>query len=686
MNSMPSVRSALCVALVSTVLLAAAALPLRAAAPPPEQVLPADTLAFVTFPDWSAVRAARDQSAPVQLWNDPAMKPFREHFLTKWREEVVEPLERELEIKFADYAGLANGQITMALIQPAIEDGKPGTPGQVFLLDVGDQQERLETRLEALRRKWVDAGKTLRTESVRGTEFAVVRLSTNDIPDTLRKFLPGKSDVEEYREPGSEPAAAPCELFIGTHESVLILADTAESAAKVVTRLTGGALPPLAEVDQFASDASRLFRNARVYGWVNATEATRLLEASFRKEAELDEQFSPDPFAQIKPEKVIAATGLGSLRSAAFAVEQDAQGGKVTLFIGAPADTRTGLFKILAGEPKESAPPPFIPADVVQFQRWRLDGKKTYAALEQMLSEISPQMLNGLNFAINTADLAGKEQDPNFSLRAQLVDNLGDDMISYIKPPRSLDAAGIASPPSLFLLGAQNSQQMVSALRMVLGLLFRGGEPPAERDFLGTTITTFALPNSGMMADPNAGPREFNVATSRGYLAFSSDAATLEEFLRSADSPVKPLRQVAGFAEAAEAVSDPGNSLLTYENQRETARSRLEALRQASGDDQPAEQPGMTPITESLGLGMPRNELKEWFDFALLPPFEQIEKYFYYTLFGGGGSAEGLTFKIYSPTPPALLEQAAAEAGQAAEPSPEPATTEPAEAAKPADE
>jgi hypothetical protein len=681
MNSTRLARAGQTVALALTVLGWLALTPGRtqAAPPPPEQLLPADTLAMVTVPDWAGLRAAQSESTLVQLWNDPALKPFREHFLEQWREEVIQPLERELQIQFADYAGMVRGQVTIALIQGTPTDAGPAKPRQVFLLDSGDQQQRLKTQLEDLRRKWTDAGKPLRTETVRGVEFAVVRLSTNEIPNTLRKFLPGKSDVEELRDPNAnDTEAEPCELFIGMQDSVLILTDTADAAGKVLTRLTGGALPPLSEVDQFAGDASRLFRHALFYGWVNAQDATELMARAFAREAADDEQFSPDPFAQVKPEKVISATGLGSLRSAAFAYEQSPAGGTLTLYLGAPDETRSGVFKILAGEPRDASPPPFVPADVVQYQRWRLDGKKTYAALEQMLRDISPQMLNGVNFALNTADLAGKEKNPNFSLREQLVDNLGDDLISYVKPPRSQSATDLASPPTLFLIGARDGQQMVSAFRMVLGLLFRGGEPASDRDFLGTTIITFSLPNPAMFNDPTAKPREFNVAVSRGYVALSTDSAILEEFLRSADNPVKPLRQVPGFAEALEVVSAPGNSLLSYENQRETARLRLEALRQSATNEAPDLQPGMTPIQESLGLGLPRNELKGWFDFSLLPPFEKIEQYFHYSLFGGGGSAHGLTLKVYSPVPPVLRERAAQEASQppaapATEPAPAPA-------------
>jgi hypothetical protein len=38
----------------------------------------------------------------------------------------------------------------------------------------------------------------------------------------------------------------------------------------------------------------------------------------------------------------------------------------------------------------------------------------------------------------------------------------------------------------------------------------------------------------------------------------------------------------------------------------------------------------------------------------LLPPFEKIQHYFYHTVYAGGGSVDGLTLKIFSPTPPQL--------------------------------
>jgi hypothetical protein len=193
---------------------------------------------------------------------------------------------------------------------------------------------------------------------------------------------------------------------------------------------------------------------------------------------------------------------------------------------------------------------------------------------------------------------------------------------------------------------------------MVMGMFSRGA-PPSTREFLGTTIHSFELPNPAMEYDPQATARKLSLAVSRGYVAVTSDDAILEEFLRSADNPVKPLRQLPGLMESAETVAGPGNSLFSFEDQRQVMRLQLEVMRHLATNSTPELQDPMTPITESLGVGMPRTGWTEWFDFSLLPPFDQIEKYFYHTVYGGGGSAEGLTLKVFSPTPPELKAKSA---------------------------
>jgi len=191
----------------------ATALSLRAAVPPAENLLPADTLLLVTAPDFTAVRAAALHSPGWLFWNDPAMKPFHDKFMARWNEQFIAPLEHDLGVKLEDYAGLPQGQLAFAVTQNGWNgaDDSP-QPGLLLLLDARDQGGLLKTNLDALRRKWTDGGKAIHTETVRGIPFFVVTLSSNDLP-SLTGIFHGRPPVSELgKEPKAEKSG---ELVVG---------------------------------------------------------------------------------------------------------------------------------------------------------------------------------------------------------------------------------------------------------------------------------------------------------------------------------------------------------------------------------------------------------------------------------------------------------------------------------------
>src|SRR5436189_6345551 len=83
-----------------------------AAIPAPEKLLPDDTLVVITAPDFAKLRDVYASCPQTQLWSDPAMKPFKDKFMSKLREEFFQPLERELGVSLDDYAKLPQGQLT----------------------------------------------------------------------------------------------------------------------------------------------------------------------------------------------------------------------------------------------------------------------------------------------------------------------------------------------------------------------------------------------------------------------------------------------------------------------------------------------------------------------------------------------------------------------------------------------
>ena len=210
------------------------------------------------------------------------------------------------------------------------------------------------------------------------------------------------------------------------------------------------------------------------------------------------------------------------------------------------------------------------------------------------------------------------------------------------------------SPPSLFLLGSPHPEQLAAALKSVLVFMSQQAGAPAEREFLGRKIFSVTLPAIPLpMSGPPrpAGPRTLNYAASGGYVALSTDASLLEEYLRSSESQAKTLRELPGLAEATQKVSEPGTGLLGYENRAEIIRFAFEGWK-----NQPN---SLTNAASNLlpgGLGMagPEKNFKEWADVSLLPPFTKVARYFHFMVYGVSANVDGLTLKLFAPIPPAL--------------------------------
>ncbi len=621
----------------------------RAAIPAPEKVLPDDTLVLVTAPDFNKLREVWKQTPLSRFWNDPAMRPFKEHFLSKWTESVVQPVERELGLKLADYADLLEGQVTFAVLQNGWQGGDDPAPGVVLLVDAKDKKDQLTQHLADFRKKWVESGKALRTQKIRDVEFTVLSVASNDAPKTLNTWFPPASEEPEAGDdPPPKKAPAKQEWVFGQVDSLLVTGNSTKAVERIVLRLTGGTIPPLAELAAYQANHLALFRDAPLYGWVNAKAVIDILSHQTAEKKENSD--APNPF-DISPAKLMNALGLASLKTVALSFQNSEQGALFAGFLGVPESDRQGVFKILAGEPKESNPPSFVPADALKFQRWRIDGQKTWAALEHMAGDISPQWLAGINFLLDTANAAAKEKDPTFDVKKNLIGNLGDDIITYEKPARGKSTGEMTAPPSIFLLGSPRPEELALALKSLLVLVGQqSGAPPEEREFLGRKIYSVPLRAIGlpMGATPVSGaPARLNYAASGGYVAFSTDAATLEEFLRTSDSQGKMLRETPGFGEAAQKVLGPGASLFGFENQAELLRGWFEILR-----TNPALATNSTASSVAGMLPIPAIGLKDWFDFSLLPPFDQVSKYFYFSVYGGGATVDGLAFKMFMPLPP----------------------------------
>lgn len=628
---------------------------IRAAVPTPAQLLPPDTLAVVSVPDWEKAAELFSQSAAGQLWRDPALRAFKEKLIKRMELELITPLERELSTKFSDYTGLLNGQVTFACTRNGWDGKSENIPGLLLLIDSKGKSDQLAKHLADLRKKWVDSGKQLKSDTIRGVEFTTLMVRKTDLQQTLEKAFPAKAaDADDDADADKDPAAddAKFEVTFGQADSLLLIGNSTKEIEKVLIRKAGTGNPTLAEQAAFEANQSALFRDAYFFGWVDFKALYEVferqaMEAAKRMEAEEPANGAPPGFAP-KPDRILAATGLSGLKTIAMKASGNAEGSLVEFFLSIPEANRQGLFKILAPEAKDASPPPFIPAEAVKYTRWRLDGQKAWATLESMVNAISPEMMAIVQMGLATV---GKDKDPNFDLKKALIGNLGDDFIAFEKNPRSATLDAFSAPPALFLVGSPNAEKLVQGLKAATGIM---PLPPGEgglreRDFLGRKIYTVSF--SPPAAEGAAGRSSLSFAASGGYVALSMDVTMIEEFLRSAEAAGKPLRETVGLPEAAQKVGGMNTGFFGYENQSETMRVTLELLKKngdsfekllslpGSGDDQDDE---------------PGGNLSDWLDFKLLPAFDEISKYFHFVIYNGTASSQGLSWKVFSPTPPRL--------------------------------
>jgi hypothetical protein len=534
---------------------------------------------------------------------------------------------------------LPQGQLALAITQNGWNGTNDVELGVLLLLDTKDKSDLLKTNLTRLRNKWTDAGKSFRTETLHGIPFSVVPLSSNEVPNALTHFFPKRQPVQE---PGGEnKPSPPGELFVGQFESLLIVGNSQKAIDTVSARLTGGSNPSLDDNPLFAADRLSQFHGRSLcYGWFNAGNSFDVLAHLPPPEG------TRSLMSRVPWNKILGASGLAGLKTVSFTCDQSREGMQANFFISVPDTSREGIVKMIASVPKDASPPAFVPADAVKFWRWRVDGQKSWAALEKMFGNISPLALNSLNSLLDIANSNVQRLDPNFDVRKNLIGNLGDDWMSYQKKTAGTTPADLNNAPSIFIFAASNPDQTALAIKNIMALASSQENPPQTRDFLGRKIYTIPLPSRRALATNAVASHSLYCTVSGGYIAITADVSMIEDYLRSAESRTKPLRETTGLADAVWHAGGAGKGLLGYQNQRELMRAFFTNLKN-NPDTTSSTEAG--PLSDVWGKGS-----RDWLDFSLLPEYDKVSKYFYFTVYAGSVTTDGLAFKFFAPRPPQM--------------------------------
>lgn len=591
-------------------------------APAPERLLPADTMLLATLPDWEAAATAWQQNPLHRFWNDPAMGPFREKLTNTFRRELLAPFEDQSDVRLGELIGLLRGQLTLALVQRGWPERTGSQPALLMLADTGDRAERMGELLNDWRKKLQEAGIPTGELQIGDRDFFSARLS--DGSSNGATGLPGQQAVS---------------LIVGRSDTLFVLGTDPSVIEQVLERQSGKATDStLAEYPLFQQDFDAGLRRAHGYGWVNLQPALTYLGRLARAQ----EAGGEGSMALFQPTKLMAAVGIHGLRSLGFSAQLAPDGSRIEILVGLPEADRTGLMKLLIPEAKDAGPPAFVPADVARFQRIRLNLSQAWNTFEEVVFTVLPTARGIVDMMFFSV---GKDQDPNFDLRRELFGNLGDDLIVMERTPAEHSLASLGSPPTLILLGSPAPDRMATALKALAGLLPPPLNQLEETMVDGRRIYGLRLSAAGNSPEPTP---TLGFVGGDGYLAISMEKDLLMDFARSKPGEVDRLRDLPGLGEAAVQVGGVSNGLFGYENDRLTARTMVEALRNDAGLIE--QMLGMTPFGQHLD-GSEGRQMRDWVDFSLLPSFDRIERHFGFSVYGVSVRPEGVSYRMFTPPP-----------------------------------
>jgi len=570
------------------------------AVPTLEALLPAETVLVMAAPDYASAKKHFKASASGLFWDSAEFKLFRKKLADGFEANVLAKIEEELAVDFEAFEEMASGPVALAVVagQAAGEE-----PALLLLLDAGLNSFILRRTLSQMERDWKKADRKVSATEIGGVDFTTV------------------SDPEGQGQ-----------VHIGRVDAQLIVGTAAGQIEGVLARLGGGGGGSLAGNPAFATDHGALLKGADFYLWANLGQVIPQLLDNAPDGAELGIDFG----------EVFGSLGLDGLGTFAITYSEQPDGAHSDVFVGLPEAKRRGLFGLLETRRADASPPPFVPASVGAFTRWRVDMGAAWKNLEKLLLELSPDVANMVEF---TVGLLGKDKDQNFDFKKSFLNNFGDDLILYQMPPKGKSLNDLGSGSMVALFKSPNPAELIKGIGAVPGIL----PPPLNEAALEPRkLGKHTAHSFGVMElpDPSTGElvaSEVLFAVKDGYLAVSTDPDLMQGLLDGKAQP--PLAKRDRLAAAAAVVGGTDSGFFAYQNDRVMMLSMMDTLR--ANADQFEMIFSMIPME-----GLDEVSLNDWLDFSLLPAGEKIAKYFDVTVYGAKTDARGVTLKMFSPRPP----------------------------------
>lgn len=580
------------------------------ALPRTAKLVPPETILLMDIDDFQQLKTQFEKTNLYKLYKDPAMAAFVDDAKAKWCEKIQKLDDNDIFKTIFSADVLPQGRVAAALVLN--EQSKDfNEPPVVIITQWGEGIDKIKEAVDKMLEKNIEyGGHQKRSEDYRGVS---IEISIDEASSVLNHCF-----IDD--------------CFIATTNLDLL--------KFVIAHIKGSSSPTLADDTDYNATMKTVGPHCDIDFYINIKQIikTILVKDSAGKAHQWTANLGLDNIAALGC-SVAVATSPGTSGS-----------GKALLKING---AKKGICKMLETESAVLKAPRFIPASAYSATFFNLNIKKVYDELYSILYSFNPQYAAMMHM-LDLPD--SPEGEPGVKLKSDVISHLGSQIVLSQSINKPFSSSSMPTE-SLVALAVNNRNALEKSLSLLHSKLLAANNPDARRELLGHTIyllSPSALPFFRPGMTPMQAPSESDVpqiptlafTITDTHLIFASEPA-VERVIRALSSTdAISVSSAKWFTSAKSAIPSVVGMATLQDNVASSEffwwmMKKVGKARDASTSVNPNPPLMFSPMGFDL------------FNFALLPEFDAVRKYFGLSAFYGISTPDGFFFEFKYLNPPA---------------------------------
>ncbi len=407
--------------------------------PEAASLMPAETVFMVEIDNYENVESQFKETSFYKMVNDPAMKPFVEHFKKNWGEKL-EKESTPLTGDVLDWENMPQGRIAFGLVMTE-SSSDPNKEPYIFLAQCGENFEKIKNKIEEEIEVKVSEGIYKDSEDYRNTEI-----------------------VKLKNEKGKE-------INYSYIQDVILTSGDIDLLKFIVAQIRGSKGDDLLS----NSDYEDVMNATGPYNDISIFVNIRRITNHFIEEDETG-----------KAKTQINSLGFDNVSSFGYSIGIAREPktnflGKGLLKVNGP---KKGVIKMLSTESTDFKVPEYVPEDTYSIAYANLNVKEAFNELAMVLNSINPMF-----GAMLYAPIVPPEQDGTggLQIKSGIIDHLGTQIVVSYTLDKPFE---MKKNPQKNLVGiaVANRTELEKSLDTLHSAYLAGTDPESKRELLGYTI------------------------------------------------------------------------------------------------------------------------------------------------------------------------------------------------------